>query len=87
MGDLLKGLVNAHAGVIELPAVIVAAQAALLHPAVRHVRAAVRAVAVDQSVVSAFVLVEDQVFAQKTHGLDRLILHLAHRRERSPVAP
>ena len=56
MGDLLEWLVDARAGLVELPAVVVAAHAALLDPAVGHVRAPVRAMAVDQPVVAAWSL-------------------------------
>src|SRR3712207_7267160 len=52
VGDLFEGLVLARAALVEEPAVVVAADAALFHPAVAHVCPTVRTVAVHQAVVA-----------------------------------
>jgi hypothetical protein len=66
--------------------VIVAADAGLLDEAIGKVGAAVRAVAVDQAVVAAEVLVEHEVLAEEPHRLDRIGVELARTADRMPVA-
>jgi len=83
---LLEGLRDALARFVVGPAVIVAAQAALLHEAVGEVGRAVLAVARDQPVGSREVAVDDQVLPHDAHRFDRALVQLAHRRDGMPVA-
>src|SRR5689334_18504378 len=46
MRNFLEWLMDARAGLVELPTVVIAANAAVLHPAVRHIRAAMRAMSI-----------------------------------------
>jgi hypothetical protein len=84
---LLERLVEAPPRLVEQPAVVVAAQPALLHVAVRQVGAAVGAVAVDQAVAAAAVAVEDEVLAHDADRPGRGGIELGHARDRVPVAP
>jgi hypothetical protein len=69
MGDVLVGLRQTGAvGAVE-PAVIVAAQPALLDVSVAEVGAAVPAMPVQQPKASAPILVEGKVFAEQPHRL------------------
>src|ERR1700722_4531771 len=87
MQCLLKRLMKASAGVVEQPAVVIAAQAALLDEAVRQVRAPVRAVLVDEPVVPALIAVQSQVLAQDAHRLHGLLAELRRTRDGMPVTP
>ena len=88
IGDVLVGLLDALAALVELPAVIEAAQAGFLDRAAAKVSAAMRAVARDQAVAAAEVLVERQVLAEQPHRLDRLFrCEFAGAGDRHPVAP
>ena len=87
MRDLLERLAQAAAGWSEQPAVVVAAQPALLDDAVREVRAAVRAVPVDQAVGAPTVLVQDEILAEEPDRLDRSVVQLGDGGDRHPVAP
>src|SRR6185437_8452061 len=84
---LLERLVQAPAGVLEEPAVVVAAQAAVFHEAVRHVRAPVRTVPVDEAVVPAPVPEQREVLAEEPDRLYVLLLELRGARDRMPVTP
>ena len=86
IGGVLVGLLDAGAGLVEAPAVVAAADAAVLDPAVGHVGAAVRAMPVDQAERAAQVLVEDEVLADQPDRLDRVLLKLAGAADRLPVA-
>ena len=59
---------------------IVAADAGLLDEAVGEVRAPVRAMAVEQPELSAQILVEHEVLAHQTNGLDRSCCRARSRR-------
>ena len=85
-GGVLVGLFEAAAGLVHQPAVIAAADAGLLDPAIGHVGAAVRTVAVDQAVPAAAVAVEHEVLAHQADGLDRVGIELAGAGDRLPVA-
>ena len=85
-GGVLVGLFEAAAGLVHQPAVIAAADAGLLDPAIGHVGAAMRAMAVDQAVAAAAVAVEDEVLAHEADGLDRMAVELAGAADRLPVA-
>src|ERR1017187_997182 len=80
------GLLEAAAVAIEQPAVIIAAQAALLDESVRHVRAAMRAMAIHQSEGAGHVLVESEILAHQTHGFDGLRVEFAESGDGHPVA-
>src|SRR5580698_9778002 len=69
-GGVFIGLFEAAAGLVHEPAVIAAADAGLLDPAIGHVGAPMRAMPVDQAVTAAAVAVEDQVLAHQADGLD-----------------
>ena len=84
--DVFIRLLGAAAVLVEQPAVIVAAQPALLDESVRQVGAAMRAMPVDQPVGAAQILVERQVLAQQANGLDGLVVELADRGDGHPVA-
>src|SRR5262245_38153867 len=85
MRDLLEGLLDAAAALVPLPAVIVTAEAAGLDPAIREIRAAMRAVAIDQSVAAGAVPVQDEVLAEQTDRLDGMHLELELGSDRHPV--
>src|SRR5215470_3089874 len=84
---LLERLLKAAARVVPEPAVVVAAQAAAVDPAIRQVGAAMRAVAVDQAVVPSLVLVENEVLAHEPYGLGGTLVELGDGGNRHPVAP
>src|SRR5262249_7792008 len=84
---LLERLLQAPARVIPEPAVVVATEPAVLDPAVRKIRAAVWAMAIDQAVVSGAILVEDEILAQGAPGLGGLVAHPRDARDRHPVPP
>src|SRR5439155_82344 len=68
------------------PAVVVAAQAALLRDAVAEIGAPVRAVTVEQAVAAARVPVENEVLAHETHGQRRMLVELRDGGDGLPVA-
>ena len=69
------------------PAVERAAQPAVLQPAVREVRAAMRAVPVDEAVSAFIVFEENEVFAQDLYRPHRALdLQFIHQRDRLPIA-
>ena len=68
-GCLFEGLPDAAAGLIEPPAVIAAANAALFNEAIAKIGAAMRTLAIDQAVAAAEVLVEHQIFAEQADRL------------------
>ena len=81
LGGLLEA---APVGAVE-PAVVEAAQAAVLQPPEGQVDAAVRAEAADQP-PAAVAAEQDQVLAEQPHRLDRTLRrHLGHERRRLPV--
>ena len=85
--DVLERLRQAVAALVEPPAVIVAAQAALLDDAVGEIGATMRAMPVEQAERAGEVLVQDQVFAQQPHRLDAVgLVEFAGAGDRHPVA-
>ena len=86
MGDILVGLLDAAALLVHQPAVIAAADAARLDPAMDEVGAAVRAMPIDQAEAAGQILVEDEVLAEQAHRLDRRLVELARAGHRKPVA-
>jgi hypothetical protein len=87
MPRLLKRLMKATSGMVEQPAVVIAAQAPFLDEAVRQVRAAVRTMPVHKPVVPALIAVQSQVLAQDAHCLHGLLSELRRTRDRMPVTP
>ena len=88
MRDILIGLRQTDTVAVIEPAVIVAAQAALLDIAVGQIGAAMAALAVDQTVPAAEVLIENEVLAHQADRLDRAIARkLIDQRGRLPVLP
>ena len=83
---ILIGLFEAAAGLVDEPAVIAAADAVFLDPAVGHVGAAVRTMPVDQAVTAAQILVENEILAQKADGFDRIGVEFAGARDGLPIA-
>ena len=86
IGGILVRLFEAAAGLVDEPAVIAAADAVVLDPAVGHVGAAVRTVPVDQAVTAAQILVENEIFAQKADGFDRIGVEFAGAGDGLPIA-
>ncbi len=84
---LLERLLETAARAVEEPAVIVAAEPAVLLHAVTEIRTPVRAVAVQEPVASVGVPVQHEVLAHDAHGPRRVLLELAQRGDRLPVAP
>jgi hypothetical protein len=83
---VLERLFAAGAELVEHPAVVAAAQAALLDDAVAKIGAAVRTVPFQQTVVSGKILVQHKVFAKQSHRLGRRVIQFRNRRDRLPVA-
>ena len=67
MDGFFKRLLSAGTGVVELPAVVLAAEAVLFHYAVGQVDPPVGAPAVDEAKPAGAVAVEHQVFTQQPH--------------------
>ncbi len=84
-GGVLVRLLDAAAGVVVAPAVITAAQPAFLDDAAGEVRAAVRAVPVDEAVGAGAIPVEREILAEQAHRLHRVVLELSDRGDRMPV--
>ena len=80
------GLLDATAGLVHQPAVIVAADSGFLDETVGEVGAPVRAVPVEQAEAPRHVLIQHQVLAHEAHGLDRIAVELAGTADRHPVA-
>src|SRR5215469_8957204 len=86
MRHVLVGLCQTPAvGVVE-PAMIIAAQPAFLDIAIAEVGAAVPAMAVEQAIFAAEVLVEDEVLAHQPHRQCAGVLELAGAGDRPPIA-
>ena len=77
--------VDALAVGVELPAVVAAAQAAVLDDAVHERGAAVRAAFVGDPVRAVGQLEHGEVLAQQSRPLDRELVELANERHRVPV--
>ena len=86
MRGIFERLLDAAPVLVEEPAVVVAAQPALLDEPVREVGAAVRAVAPDEPERPIQILVEHEIFAEQTDRLDRDRIELARAADRLPVA-
>src|SRR4029450_13114299 len=74
-------------GVAPQQAVVREAQTQICNRAIRKIRTPMRTVAVDQTVISRPVLVEDEVLAEEAHGLGGAIVQLGDGGDRHPVAP
>src|SRR5437870_4789868 len=86
MRQILVGLhQNAAVGAVE-PAMVVAAQPAFLDIAIAEVGAAMPAMAVEEPVAAAEILVEDEVLAQEPHRHWSRLRQLAGAGDRPPVA-
>ena len=83
---VLERLLEAGARLVEHPAMIVAAQAALLDDAVAEIGAAVRAVPLQQSVVSGKILVQHQVLAKQPHRLGWRVVQFGDSGNGLPIA-
>src|SRR5262249_34557306 len=83
---VLVRLLDAAAGLVVEPAVIVAPEAALLDIAVAHVGPAVTAMLVDESVRAAQILVEDEILAHPPPRPGRLVNGCAGAGDRPPIA-
>src|SRR5262249_35752130 len=77
----LEWLLDPPARVVPPPAVIVTAQPAGFDPAVRQVGATMRAVAVDQAVLTRAVPVQHEIFPENSHGLHRGLLEVGDGRD------
>jgi len=86
MRHVLVGLrQTAATGVVE-PAVIIAAQPALLNIAIAEVGATVPAMAVEEAVFTAEIFVEDEILAHEPHRQRSRVLELAGAGDRPPIA-
>src|SRR5262245_38383542 len=83
--DVVIGLLDAAAGLVHQPAVVVAADAGLLDESIGEIRAPMGAVPVEEPETSALVLVEHEILAHEANGLDR-VLEFARAADRHPVA-
>ena len=84
----LGGGLEARAVDIEQPAMEQAAQAAILEAAIGEIGAAMRAVAVEQTVPAALVAEQHEILAQHAHRLGRPFFgQLLGQRHRMPVMP
>ena len=86
IGGVFVGLFETASGLVHEPAMIRAADAMFFDPAIGHVGAAVRTMAVDQAVTAGPIAVEHEVLAQEPHRLDRMVVKLAGAADRLPVA-
>src|SRR5262249_44380876 len=84
--DVVIGLLDAAAGLVHQPAVVVAADAGLFDESIGEVGAPMRAVPVEEAETSALVLVEHEVLAHEANGLDRVLVEFARAADRHPVA-
>src|ERR1700738_585362 len=86
MRHVLIGLRQAAAvGVVE-PAVIIATQPTFLDIAVAQVGTAVPAMAIEETVFAAEVLVEDEILAHEPHSKRAGTIELAGASDRPPIA-
>ena len=86
VGDVFKRLLEAASGFVEMPAMVIAPDAALLDEAVRQIGAAMRTVPVDESVGAGHVAVEHEILAHQADRLDRVAVELVLGGDRHPVA-
>src|SRR5215467_13402849 len=84
--DVVIGLLDAAAGLVHQPAVVVAADAGLLDESIGEIRAPMGAVPVEEPETSAPVLVEHEILAHEANGLDRVLVEFARAADRHPVA-
>src|SRR5262249_38545640 len=84
--DVVIGLLDAAAGLVHQPAVVVAADAGLLDEAIGEIRASMGAVPIKEPETSALVLVEHEILAHQANGLDRVLVEFARAADRHPVA-
>ncbi len=85
--EVVIRLLDAAPGLVHQPAVIVAANAALLDEAVAEIGAAMRTLPIEQPETAAEILIEHEILAHQTHGLDRVVVELARTADRHPIAP
>ena len=86
LGDVFERLLDAAAVLVEEPAVIVAAQPALLDETIREVGAAMRTMAVDQAESAAQIAVEHRSSPIKRTGLIGFASNSLTAGDRHPVA-
>src|SRR5262249_24001052 len=84
--DVVMGLLDAAAGLVHQPAVVVAADAGLLDEAIGEIRAPMGEVPVEEPETSAPVLVEHEILGEEANGLDGVLVELARAADRHPVA-
>src|SRR5215813_4259892 len=84
--DVVIGLLDAAAGLVHQPAVVVAADADLLDESIGEIRAPMGAVPVEEPETSALILVEHEILAHEANGLDRVLVEFARAADRHPVA-
>src|SRR5271156_4820836 len=86
MRDVLIGLRQAPAVSVVEPAVIIAAQPALLDIAVAEIGAAVPAMAVEEAIFAAQVFIEDEILTHQPHRQCAGPIELAGAGDRPPIA-
>src|SRR6185503_20764494 len=85
IGDVVVGLLDAIALLVEQPAVIAAAKASSLGEAIGEIGAAVCAVPVDEAERSATVAVKNEVLAEQPDRANVGPIHLNGAADRMPV--
>src|SRR5208283_4985722 len=85
MRYVLVGLRQAPAVCVIEPPVVIAAQPATLDIAVAEIGAAVLAMAIEEAVFAAEVLVKDEIFAHQPHGKRAGTFELAGAGDRPPI--
>src|ERR1700739_3212056 len=86
MRPVLVGLRQAASVCVVEPAVIIAAQPTFLDIAIAEVGSAVTAMAIEEAVFAAEVLVENEIFAHQAHRQCAGLLELAGTGDRPPIA-
>ena len=86
IGGVFIGLLEAAAGLVHQPAVIAAANAGLLDPAIGHIGAAMRTMAIDKAVTAAEITVKNEVLTHEADWFDWVRVKFAGAGDRLPVA-
>ena len=71
---------------IEQPAVIITAQTAILDDTIGKICTAMATLPIDQPDFALPIAVENQVFAENSHWLQRIVFEFSDRGDRVPVA-
>ena len=79
---VLERLLDAAAVLVHQPAVIVAAHAGFLDEPVRQVGAPMRAMPVEQAVLAAQIVVQNEILAHQPHRFDGIFVKLARAADR-----